>query len=103
MFWKEPTDNATGCYVCVVQIAKGMSKKWTVHYSKIPSALRPVLRNDDILVSESPKSYGIDNWGDNETLQSETSSSYNQDPCLISIFEPHLIIQSDINDFVVDL
>lgn len=56
MIWTEPIDHISGYYLCMVTpIAKELSKKWTVQYPIIPSALHPVPHNENIPVTERKK------------------------------------------------
>ena len=90
-------------------VAKRMSrkKKWTVEYSNIPSALRPVPDGEELPIPVPPESYTLDSDDDHDDDQDsagpEPSKSVDPDfdPSHSSP-EPHLISQSELNDLVRD-
>jgi len=57
MIWREQTDNISDCHFCMVlSLRQGSSKKkeWTLCYSNIPSAMRPVRHGEGPTVPERP-------------------------------------------------
>ena len=91
-------------------VAKRMSrkKKWTVEYSNIPSALRPVPDGEELPIPVPPESYTLDSDDDHDDDQDsvDPDPSTSADPDFELLYcspEPHLISQSELNDLVRDL
>ena len=55
MIWREPTNHATNCYLCMTNV-KGINKKNKnkIQYPDIPSAIRPVPHSDDLPIPTPP-------------------------------------------------
>jgi len=110
MIWREPTDQLTDCYFCIVppvrqRITK--KKKWTVSYPNISSAIRPVPHTEDRPVPVPRQQYILDsdvepteNW--KETPQPSTSkdADFTAD---LQFNEFHRITQEELNDLIRDL
>jgi len=85
--WREPSNHTTDCCCCVVpSVSGGITKKRkrTIVYPNIPSALRPVLHDEEISVPEPPKEFTIDSDAEDE---GESSSGSPEPP---TSTEPHV-------------
>jgi len=84
-------------------------KKWTIVYSNIPSALRPVLQGEGISVPEPPKEFTIDSDDEDEgestsgSLEPPASTEPHVSHSRSSAPQPHILIQEELNDLVRDL
>jgi len=74
MVWRVPSNRGTDCYFCMVPpIQNGMSmkKKATLVYRNIPSAIRPMLHGDGLLVLETLDNLSM--YSDDEDCVSSNS------------------------------
>ena len=104
--WREPTDHVNDCYFCLTpSIKKGFNnnKKFVIEYPNIPSAIRPVPHNDELLILE-PREIDLLSSDDEESSEessvSESCTSRNEEFGITT--EPHLINESELNNLVRD-
>ena len=117
MVWREPKDHTSDCYFCITKIKGITSKsKHTVHYPNIPSAMRPILHNQNLPVPQPPEKIVFSDEEDDSNIQPGLTSTDSEkdemecDPTFQineglppSAREPHLLTQGDLNDLVRDL
>jgi len=112
MVWREPSNNTTDYYFCMVPPVSGgimRKKKWTMVYPNIPCALRPILHSEGISIPEPPKEFTIDSDDEDEgespsgspepLVSTEPHVSYGRS----SAPQPHILTQDKLNDLVRDL
>ncbi|KAK2579003.1 hypothetical protein KPH14_002068 [Odynerus spinipes] len=101
MVWREPSDHATDCYFCWTNIT-GFNKKnkRQIVYPTVPSAIRPVLTQED--ASNLPCSNSMEYTVNDQELQEDTSS---EEETFESSLEKqaHLINQAELNNLISDL
>ena len=104
MIWREPKDHCSDCYFCLTPKVLGMttSKKRSVAYPNIPSAIRPVPHGPDLPVPKPPSVWNVDD--DDEIPDQSDLSEHLSDPDFFEHDEsPHLITQEELNDLIRDL
>jgi len=106
MFWTEPTDHVADCFFCLISITGVTAKsKYTVQYTNLPSAMRPVPHSVKLPMSKPPTNMTL---SDSESSDEDVGQVNNMD-CnqtfagACSSNEPHLLTQGDLNDIVCDL
>ncbi|KAK2578077.1 hypothetical protein KPH14_001025 [Odynerus spinipes] len=101
MVWREPSDHATDCYFCMTNIT-GFNKKnkRQIVYPNVPSAIRPVLIQED--APNLPCSSSMEYTVNDQELQEDISS---EEETFESSLEKqaHLINQAELNDLIRDL
>ena len=104
--WRESTDHVSEFYFCQTSIIGVTAKsKLTVQYQNLPSAIRPVSYNYELLVPKPPTNMTVSD----SQLKDEDIGQFNDDmdcdPTLAganSSNEPHLLTQGDLNNIVRD-
>ncbi|XP_076365233.1 uncharacterized protein LOC143254256 [Tachypleus tridentatus] len=103
MIWRERKDHVTDCYFCLTNVSGFSAKnKKSIEYPDLPLAMRPVPHDDSLPIPKPPQEWTLDKT-DEETAMQGTGSDIDPDfePCFSG--NPHLIIQSELNDLVRDL
>ncbi|KAK2578846.1 hypothetical protein KPH14_012201 [Odynerus spinipes] len=96
--WREPSDHATNCYFCLTNITGFNRKnKRQIVYPNVPSAIKPVLTQEDALslLCSSSMQYTVNNQEDTLSEEETFESSLEK--------QAHLINQAELNDLVRDL
>ncbi|XP_027233923.2 uncharacterized protein [Penaeus vannamei] len=98
MIWREPTNHATDCYFCAIDIT-GVNRKnrSSLKYPDLQSARRPVAHCDEIPVPvfrELPDISDKDPSGDQEDEEDEV---------VLDDSAPHPFSRNELNDLVRDL
>ncbi|XP_076329702.1 uncharacterized protein LOC143235432 [Tachypleus tridentatus] len=103
MIWREQKDHVTDCYFCLTNVSGISAKnKKSIEYSNLPSAMRPVSRNDSLSIPKPPEEWTLDKPNE-ETAMQGTGSDIEPDFEACFSGDPHLITQSKLNDLVRDL
>lgn len=107
MVWREQKDHHTDCYFCLTKIA-GVSFKnrKSIQYPNLPSAIRPVLHDDNLPIPKPPADCTLESSDDNdddERAVAEEMDTGGDPDFQTSESYPHLITQPDLNDLVRDL
>ncbi|KAK4872941.1 hypothetical protein RN001_014970 [Aquatica leii] len=83
MVWREPRCHFTDCYFCMTSTVGFSSKnKHTIQYPNIPSALRPVPRNDTLPIPEPLNTYTLEpeiDLKDSEPQPGASNDTFNDD------------------------
>ena len=102
MVWREPKGHGNDCYFCSCNVSGfNVKNKHNIPYPNLPSAIRPILHQPDVLVPTPPPVL-ID--VEDSTTSSDLSSSECQSE--YECFEgerPRLFSQEELNDLVRDL
>ncbi|KAM3928102.1 uncharacterized protein RB166_006233 [Leptodactylus fuscus] len=103
--WREPTDNSTSCYFCMVDLSKRRTGKNAppVTYPDIPSSIAPVPHCPELPVPtppdrSTPPSKESSRSDTKEDVKDHDFSSYTDEE-----LKPYYPNQKDLNDLIRDL
>lgn len=108
MVWREPTNHFNDCYFCITKTeGYSIKGKRKIEYPNLFSVMRPVPHNEDLPVPTAPLDWQDIVLEDNKaSLDTDTFEDQCTDSTFIpssSFDEPHLIVQSELNDLVRDM
>lgn len=105
MVWRQPKNHINECCFCFTRpITSGLStKKRTVQYPNIPSAIWPILHPEGLPIPTSPHSYDLDVENEDSAEElSQPSTSHNPD-FKETNDKPHRLIQAELSDLIRDV
>jgi len=110
MVWRVPSNHGTDCYFSMmppIQNGMSMTKKSTLVYPNIPSAIRPVPHGDEFPVPEPPDNFVMcsdeESSVSSNSEEKQPSASRVADNLPSSEFSNHKITEGELSDLIRDL
>lgn len=106
MIWREPSNHATDCYFCAINVM-GINRKnrTTLEYPNLPSAMRPTPHSEEIPVPIFEDTSIEESSSSQDETQSITTTDDHHDASFPddNDEQPKLFSQNELNDLVRDL